>query len=297
MSSVPRKLTLEEWGARYEQLRRGGLREPAYNGPLGRHVRTESDLRLRHLRFDDSPAALRLWNFLLTENQRLAQARAAGDKIVGAMKDLGTVPVMAYSLPRLRAFYPDGAWWTPCLMERSDGLLQQAERLGLDASFCPVEEGAIIREVVHRQLGLPTVELEVPPICDALEPALSSRVQALLETARSASAALADDSPPRRADSRKGQGRAVPTPVQGQGWDEGERGFRLSSYGSESPVPFARNPKRQRTAALQNASHFLTHEKARQRFAVRLSSAALGRQCKRYLATPHLGGFRVLLYW
>jgi hypothetical protein len=75
---------------------------------------------------------------LLTENQRLRQARASGEKIVGAMKDLGTVPVMAYALPGLRAFYPDGAWWTPCLMEGSDKLLQQAEALGIDASFCPV---------------------------------------------------------------------------------------------------------------------------------------------------------------
>jgi hypothetical protein len=90
------------------------------------------------LQFDNSPAALRLWNFLLTENQRLHQARAAGLKIVGTMKDLGTVPVMAYALPGLRAFYPDGAWWTPCLMECSDRLLQQAEMLGIDASFCPV---------------------------------------------------------------------------------------------------------------------------------------------------------------
>jgi hypothetical protein len=88
--------------------------------------------------FDNSPAALRLWNFLLTENQRLRAARRQGDKLVGAMKDLGTVPVMAYALPRLRAFYPDGAWWTPCLMEGSDRLLQQAETLGVDASFCPV---------------------------------------------------------------------------------------------------------------------------------------------------------------
>ena len=54
------------------------------------------------------------------------------------MKDLGTVPVMAYSLPGVRAFYPDGAWWTPCLMECSDQLLQQAETMGIDASFCPV---------------------------------------------------------------------------------------------------------------------------------------------------------------
>jgi hypothetical protein len=138
MTSIARKLSLDEWDARYEQLTRAGLREPAYGGPLRRHVLLEGDLRLRQLRFDNSAAALRLWNFLLTENQRLHAARAQGEKIIGTMKDLGTVPVMAYVLPGLRAFYPDGAWWTPCLMECSDGLLQQAEQLGIDASFCPV---------------------------------------------------------------------------------------------------------------------------------------------------------------
>jgi hypothetical protein len=89
------------------------------------------------LQFDNSPAALRSGIFCLTENERCARP-APGDKIVGAMKDLGTVPVMAYSLPGVRAFYPDGAWWTPCLMECSDQLLQQAETMGIDASFCPV---------------------------------------------------------------------------------------------------------------------------------------------------------------
>jgi hypothetical protein len=138
MSIAPRKLTLEEWDARHAQLKRSGLREASYGGPLSRHLLQQSDLRLRHLRFDSSTASLRLWNFLLTENERLAQARAQGDKIVGTMKDLGTVPVMAYSLAGVRAFYPDGAWWTPCLMECSDGLLQQAESFGIDASFCPV---------------------------------------------------------------------------------------------------------------------------------------------------------------
>jgi hypothetical protein len=134
----PRKLTLAEWDAHYDRLCIAGLREPGYGGRLSRHVALEGDVRLRQLRFDESAAALRLWNFLLTENQRLRQARADGERIVGAMKDLGTVPVMAYSLPGLRAFYPDGAWWTPCLMECGDGLLQQAEALGIDASFCPV---------------------------------------------------------------------------------------------------------------------------------------------------------------
>ncbi|MGD0743852.1 MAG: 2-hydroxyacyl-CoA dehydratase family protein [Verrucomicrobiota bacterium] len=138
MNTSPRKLNLDEWDDRYEQLRRDGLREPGYGGPLRRHVVREKDFRLQQLQFDNSPAALRLWNFLLTENERLHQARANGDKIVGTMKDLGTVPVMAYALPRVRAFYPDGAWWTPCLMECSDRLLQQAEAMGIDASFCPV---------------------------------------------------------------------------------------------------------------------------------------------------------------
>jgi hypothetical protein len=138
MNSAPRKLSLQEWDERHAQLVRAGLREPGYGGPLSRHVVTEGDLRLRHLRFDNSPAAPRLWNFLLTENDRLHEARQQGAKIVGTMKDLGTVPVMAYALPGVRAFYPDGAWWTPCLMECSDGLLQQAETMGLDASFCPV---------------------------------------------------------------------------------------------------------------------------------------------------------------
>jgi hypothetical protein len=138
MNAIPRKLSLDEWDDRHAQLRRAGLREPAYGGPLRRHVVQEQDYRLEHLRFDNSPAALRLWNFLLTENERLHQARACGEKIVGAMKDLGTVPVMAYALPGMRAFYTDGAWWTPCLMECSDRLLQQAEALGIDASFCPV---------------------------------------------------------------------------------------------------------------------------------------------------------------
>jgi hypothetical protein len=138
MNTSPRKLSLDGWDDRYEQLHREGLREPAYGGPLRRHVVREKDFRLQHLQFDNSPAALRLWNFLLTENERLHQARAGGDKIVGTMKDLGTVPVMAYALPGVRAFYPDGAWWTPCLMECSDKLLQQAETMGIDASFCPV---------------------------------------------------------------------------------------------------------------------------------------------------------------
>jgi hypothetical protein len=138
MTALPLQISLQEWGPRRQALLRQGLLEPPYGGDLARHVERERDVRLRQLRFDNSSAALQLWNFLLTENQRLRAAREQGDKLVGAMKDLGTIPVMACALPRLRAFYPDGAWWTPCLMECDDGLLLQAERLGVDAGFCPV---------------------------------------------------------------------------------------------------------------------------------------------------------------
>lgn len=137
MKVNPYGITLEEWDERYEELKAAGLQEPWYGGPLSRHV-ADGDTRLRRLRFDDSPASLRLWNFLLTEEDRLREARASGKMIVGAMKDLGTVPVIAYSLPDVVAFYPDGAWWIPCVMEMSTSDLAIADSLGIDESFCPV---------------------------------------------------------------------------------------------------------------------------------------------------------------
>lgn len=131
------QISLEQWDQRYRELVRVGLREPSYGGPLGRHVE-DGDYRLLKLRFDDSPAALRLWNFLLTEEARLLAAKDAGKHIIGTMKDLGTVPVMAYSLPETIAFYPDGTWWVPCIMEQSTCDLAEADSLGIDESFCPV---------------------------------------------------------------------------------------------------------------------------------------------------------------
>ena len=137
MSDVPRQITLEEWDRRYEELQRAGIHQPSYSGPLSRHVE-DGDKRLLKLRYDNSAAALRLWNFLLTEEDRLHEARTSGKKLVGTMKDLGTVPVMAYSFDNVVAFYPDGAWWIPCVMELDAGLLEIADSLGIDESFCPV---------------------------------------------------------------------------------------------------------------------------------------------------------------
>jgi hypothetical protein len=147
MNNDPKRITLEEWDKRYVELRDAGMSEPSYGGPLRRHLE-DGDLRLLNLRYDNSAASLRLWNFLLTEEGRLAEARAQSKKIVGTMKDLGTVPVMAYSLPNVVAFYPDGAWWIPCVMELSAGLLGIADSLGIDESFCPVRAmlGAFITE-------------------------------------------------------------------------------------------------------------------------------------------------------
>jgi len=137
MSGPPKRLTMEELDRLCRNRQAAGAAMPGYVGPLARHVKA-GDRRLLRLRYDDSPAALRLWSFLLTEEERLHEARAAGKKIVGTMKDLGTVPVMAYALPNLVAFYPDGAWWTPCVMELSEGLFGIAQSLGLGDAFCPV---------------------------------------------------------------------------------------------------------------------------------------------------------------
>jgi benzoyl-CoA reductase/2-hydroxyglutaryl-CoA dehydratase subunit BcrC/BadD/HgdB len=137
VNTAPKIISYQEWEERYSQLQADGRQQPPYGGRLSRHV-ADGDLRLPKLRYDNSPAALRLWNFLLSEEDRLHEDRVRGRKIVGTMKDLGTVPVMAYSLPNLTAFYPDGAWWIPCVMELSSPMFQVADSLGIDESFCPV---------------------------------------------------------------------------------------------------------------------------------------------------------------
>ena len=137
MIDRPAQLTLEQWDGRYHDLMASESDEPWYGGRLSRHA-DDGDSRLRRVLFDNSKASLDLWNFLLTEEDRLHDARKKGKKLIGTMKDLGTVPVMVYSHPELVAFYPDGAWWIPCVMESNSGLLEIADRLGVGDSFCPV---------------------------------------------------------------------------------------------------------------------------------------------------------------
>lgn len=137
MSDAPVKITLGQWDEACESLGAYGLKGSSYSGLLSRHVK-EGNSRLERLLFDNSFAALEMWNFLMTEEDRLRGARRAGKILVGTMKDLGTLPVIVYSFAGMVAFYPDGAWWIPCLMEADEGLLEIADRLGIDESFCPV---------------------------------------------------------------------------------------------------------------------------------------------------------------
>ena len=78
MSETPRQITLQEWDGRYAELRASGLRNPVWRSawPARRRRRP----RLLKLRFDNSPAALRLWNFLLTEEERLHGPRGRGQE-------------------------------------------------------------------------------------------------------------------------------------------------------------------------------------------------------------------------
>jgi benzoyl-CoA reductase/2-hydroxyglutaryl-CoA dehydratase subunit BcrC/BadD/HgdB len=174
---VPRRITLEQWDLQFDELQAAGVVQPDYGGPLGRHLR-DGDQRLSKLRYDNSAAALRLWNFLLTEEDRLREARAAGKKIVGTMKDLGTVPVMAYSFDNVVTFYPDGAWWIPCVMELNAGLLDIADSLGIDESFCPVRAmlGAF---VTGAHFPLPDMlTCSIGAICDDFS-AIAQRLEGL----------------------------------------------------------------------------------------------------------------------
>ncbi|NUQ63882.1 MAG: 2-hydroxyacyl-CoA dehydratase [Pirellulales bacterium] len=177
MTNSACRITLDEWDVRYEELRSRGLREPSYGGPLRRHV-ADGDLRLLKLRMDNSAAALRLWNFLLSEEDRLREAHAQGKRLVGAMKDLGTVPVMACSLPNVVAFCPDGAWWIPCVMETTSRVLAQSDAHGIGESFCPVRAmlGAFLTEDHFPLPGLLTCS--VGATCDDVR-AIAQRIQRL----------------------------------------------------------------------------------------------------------------------
>jgi benzoyl-CoA reductase/2-hydroxyglutaryl-CoA dehydratase subunit BcrC/BadD/HgdB len=110
---------------------------------------------LRKLKFDNSPASLRLWGFVLSESERIYRARQAGMKVIAPMGDLGAVTPLIYSFPNTVAFYPDCLWWTPFLME-SRVLFDDAAKLGLgeDCCFVRASLGAFLKRAYFPQPNL-----------------------------------------------------------------------------------------------------------------------------------------------
>jgi len=51
------------------------------------------------------------------------------------------------------------------------------------ASHCAME-ATVIGEVVRDRIDIPVLEIEVPPITDAMEPNLRTRLEAVVETVR-----------------------------------------------------------------------------------------------------------------
>jgi hypothetical protein len=77
-------------------------------------------------------------------------------------------------------------------VERAERIVSQCRANGVEAvvvsripgaSHC-AREGEIIREIVRNQLDIPAIELEIPPVCDAMLPTLGSCLQALVETVK-----------------------------------------------------------------------------------------------------------------
>lgn len=143
----PARIPLSEWRKQFQHMPpdlkarfvylKGRLGETAYLDEPSCFAEESGDYRLHQLLFDNSLASLRLWSFLLSEEDRLWRSRKSGMKVIGALKDLGTVPVIAYSSDDAVCFYPDGAWWIPCIMEMSAGLLEIADSEGFGEECCP----------------------------------------------------------------------------------------------------------------------------------------------------------------
>ncbi|MFZ2654022.1 MAG: 2-hydroxyacyl-CoA dehydratase family protein [Victivallales bacterium] len=112
-------------------IRKGGI--PYLLAPS--EYARKGDRLLDRLKFDPSPAALRLWAFIFSEKDRLFLVKENGWKIFAVMKDLGQTPVITYSVPKSLSFYADALWWAPCFAE-NPRLLDEAEKLGATNELC-----------------------------------------------------------------------------------------------------------------------------------------------------------------
>ncbi|MBC8276915.1 MAG: 2-hydroxyacyl-CoA dehydratase [FCB group bacterium] len=107
---------------------------------------------IRKLKFDNSPASLRLWGYVLSEGERIYRARQAGMKVAAVMGDLGAVPPLIYAFENVTVFYPDCLWWTPFMME-SKVLFDEAGEFGLgdDCCFVRASLGAFAKKAYFPQ--------------------------------------------------------------------------------------------------------------------------------------------------
>ncbi|MFH1862259.1 MAG: 2-hydroxyacyl-CoA dehydratase family protein [bacterium] len=142
----PQQVDYREWHELFKQIPDRDVEETRYfrrlpEAPWSQYLFPPSthavygNRLLRKLKYDNSPAALRLWGFTLSEGERIYRARQAGMKVIAVMGDLGAIPPLVYSFPNAIAFYPDCLWWTPFIME-SRVLFDEAAKLGMGEDCC-----------------------------------------------------------------------------------------------------------------------------------------------------------------
>jgi hypothetical protein len=139
----PKRITLEEWSRQFRSLDEAIIKKYNYygNSEWGNYLSPPATFmvygarELKRLKYDNSLAALRLWGFIFNESERLFRARQSGKKVIAAMGDLGTVPVIIMAFPNCIPFYPDCTWWTPFFNE-STVLLDKASEFGTPEASC-----------------------------------------------------------------------------------------------------------------------------------------------------------------
>jgi benzoyl-CoA reductase/2-hydroxyglutaryl-CoA dehydratase subunit BcrC/BadD/HgdB len=92
---------------------------------------------MRDLKFDNSLAALRLWNFIMYERERQFRARQRGRKIFATIQDFGALaPIIMAGKDTLIYDY---SWpvWDPFFTQNLE-LFNLADRYGLDENYCAI---------------------------------------------------------------------------------------------------------------------------------------------------------------
>jgi len=139
----PAKITLSEWSRQFRAIPDELIKKFLYyqNPEWGIYLSPPATFmvygarELKHLKFDNSLAALRLWGFLFNESERLFRAKQIGKRVIATMGDLGTIPIIIMSFPDCIPFYPECLWWAPFFNE-SNVLLDKASELGVPEAAC-----------------------------------------------------------------------------------------------------------------------------------------------------------------